>query len=535
MTPVVRVEHLNVVFRSDAGITAAVRDVSFSILPGEVFALVGESGSGKSVTAHSLLKLLPTGAQVQATAIEVAGVDIVHAPSTALEKLRGNRVGIIFQEPMTALNPLHHVEKQIGEAISIHQATRNKNGSLRDLSLREQVLALLRLVALPEPEQKLASYPHELSGGQRQRVMIAMALANKPALLIADEPTTALDVTVQAQILDLIMQLKRDLGMAVLLISHDLHLVRRYADRTAVMKAGEIVEIADTGKLFSAPQHEYTQQLIAAEPQGAPIAVASNAPALLDVKNLRVWFPVKHGLLRRTVDHVKAVTDVSFSLRAGETLGIVGESGSGKSSAAFAILRLLEATGSVRLQGNELIGMTQKSVQPLRRDMQVVFQDPYGSLSPRLTVADIVSEGLRIFAVQDADTLDARVVAALNEVGLDPALRHRYPHEFSGGQRQRIAIARALVLKPKLVILDEPTSALDRSVQAQVIDLLRDLQQRHNLGYIFISHDLRTVKALAHQVVVMRAGRIVEAGSAETLFGAPREPYTRELMAAAFM
>ncbi|MFP5440756.1 MAG: ABC transporter ATP-binding protein [Gammaproteobacteria bacterium] len=528
-TPVVAVDDLRIRFPG-AG-DDAVRGASFEIRRGEVFALVGESGSGKSVTAHSLLQLLPQGTQVSAARVDVCGTGILGsgrpASDEALRALRGNRVGMIFQEPMTALNPLHRIGRQIAEAITIHQA-------MPDDAARARVLELLRLVALPDPEQKIDCYPHELSGGQRQRAMIAMALANSPDLLIADEPTTALDVHVQKQILDLILDLRNKLGMAVLLISHDLNLVRRHADRVAVMRGGEIVETSDTATLFSAPQHEYSRMLIAAEPKGAPVPASPDAPVLLAVRDLRAWFPIKRGFFRRTVGHVKAATDVCFELRAGETLGIVGESGSGKSTTAFAVLRMLEASGSVVLSGRELMTLRQPELRPLRRSMQVVFQDPYGSLSPRLTIADIISEGLRVHEQVDNDTCDARVQAALAEVGLDPALRHRYPHEFSGGQRQRIAIARALILKPELVVLDEPTSALDRSVQAQIVDLLRDLQRRHGLAYIFISHDLRTVKALAHQVLVMQSGRVVESGSAEQVFAAPREDYTRLLLDAAF-
>ncbi|MFZ5723033.1 MAG: ABC transporter ATP-binding protein [Pseudomonadota bacterium] len=522
---IVQVENLRIRFPGTE--TDAVRGVRFDIRRGEVFALVGESGSGKSVTAHSLLKLLPPSTQVQADRIAVCGTEVTGADDAALRSLRGGRVGMIFQEPMSSLNPLHRVGEQIAEAIAIHDPAAAP-------TLRGRVLELLRLVALPDPEQKIDCYPHQLSGGQRQRVMIAMALANSPDLLIADEPTTALDVHVQAQILALLLDLRQRLGMAIMLITHDLHLVRRHADRVAVMRNGEVVEVAATGTLFASPQHPYTRELLAAEPQGAPVPASPDAPALLDVSDLRVWFPVQRGVFRRTVDHVKAVTDVAFTLRTGETLGLVGESGSGKSTAALAILRLLEASGQVRFQGQELLTMSQQQLRPLRHRMQIVFQDPYGSLSPRLTVADIVSEGLRVHEQPDDAACDAQVCAALTEVGLDPALRNRYPHEFSGGQRQRIAIARALILKPELLVLDEPTSALDRSVQAQIVDLLRDLQQRHRLTYIFISHDLRTVKALAHRVAVMQGGRIVEQGEAATLFAAPQADYTRELLAAAF-
>jgi microcin C transport system ATP-binding protein len=525
--PVVSVSGLDVTFRPEGHDVPAVRGVGFEIHAGEFFALVGESGSGKSVTAHALMRLLPDSAHVRATQLHVAGIDVLRADAASLKALRGARVGMIFQEPMTALNPLHTVERQVTEAVLVHEP-------LPASEARRRCIELLRQVALPDPEQKLASYPHQLSGGQRQRVMIAMALANRPQLLIADEPTTALDVTVQAQIIELLMRLRRELGMAVLLITHDLHLVRRHADRVAVMKSGAIVETADCARLFTNPEHPYTRELIAAEPHGEPVAAAPDARVLLEARALKVWFPIQRGLLRRTVDHVRAATDIHFTLRAGQTLAIVGESGSGKSTTAFAVLRLLAAEGAVLLDGIDILPMSQRQLRPLRRRMQVVFQDPFGSLSPRMSVADIVGEGLRVFADLGDDAIAERIGVALAEVGLDPALRNRYPHEFSGGQRQRIAIARALVLKPDIVVLDEPTSALDRSVQAQVLDLLRDLQRRHGLAYIFISHDLRTVRAIAHDVMVMRAGRVVESGPAESVFAAPREAYTQELLAAAF-
>ncbi|MFZ5755810.1 MAG: ABC transporter ATP-binding protein [Pseudomonadota bacterium] len=524
-TRVVDVENLRIRFAGSR--EDAVRGAGFHVNAGEVFALVGESGSGKSVSAHSLLGLLPRDADVTADRLIVAGVNPASATDAALRDLRGGRVGMIFQEPMTALNPLHRIGRQIAEAIITHQLTTPEAAHAR-------VLELLRLVALPDPEQKIDCYPHELSGGQRQRAMIAMALANSPQLLIADEPTTALDVHVQAQILRLILDLRQKLGMAVLLISHDLNLVRRHADRVAVMCRGEIVECAPVAELFGNPQHAYTRQLIAAEPQGAPVPVPADAAVLLEARDLRVWFPVRRGLFRRTVGHVKAVTDVSLDLRTGETLGIVGESGSGKTTGALALLRLLDSSGQILFNGHDLARLDRHALQPLRREMQIVFQDPFGSLSPRLTIADIVSEGLRVHEQLDDEACDARVCAALAEVGIDPAVRHRYPHEFSGGQRQRIAIARALILKPKLVVLDEPTSALDRSVQAQIVDLLRELQQRHGLAYLFISHDLRVVRALSHRIVVMKDGRVVESGPAGSLLANPQADYTRELLAAAF-
>jgi microcin C transport system ATP-binding protein len=521
MSSLLELRGLHVAF----GATEAVRGIDLTVQPGEVLALVGESGSGKSVTALAALGLLPPSARVQAQALAIDGRPVTPGDDSTLRRLRGNRVGMIFQEPMTALNPLHSIGRQIGEAITIH------NPQPAD-AVRARVLELLAQVAI-SPD-KLDCYPHELSGGQRQRAMIAMALANKPALLVADEPTTALDVTVQKQILDLLLRLRDDTGMGLLLITHDLNLVRRYADRVAVMCNGGIVETAPTATLFRAPAHPYTQELLAAEPGGAPLPVAADAASLLQVENLRVWFPVKRGFLRRTVGHVKAVTDISFALREGETLGIVGESGSGKTTAALALLRLTAATGNARFEGRELLALSAGEMRPLRRRLQVVFQDPWGSLSPRLSVADIVAEGLDLYEKLTPAERDARVCAALEETGLDSAARYRYPHEFSGGQRQRIAIARALVLKPRLLVLDEPTSALDRSVQAQLVALLRDLQARHRLSYLFISHDLRVVRALAHRVLVLRNGEVIEQGEADQVFAAPQADYTRELLAAAF-
>jgi len=434
---------------------------------------------------------------------------------------------MVFQEPMTSLNPLHTVGKQINEVLEIHKGLRGKAATARTLEL-------LELVGIPEPRKRIRAYPHELSGGQRQRVVIAMALANEPELLIADEPTTALDVTVQLKILELLKELQARLGMALLLISHDLNLVRRIAHRVCVMQRGRVVEQALCEDLFRAPQHPYTQELLAAEPSGGPVAVEEAAP-LLEVDDLRVWFPIKKGLLRRTVDHIKAVDGVNFSLPKGQTLGIVGESGSGKSTLGLAILRLLGSRGEIRFQGQQLQSMSQRQVRPLRRQMQVVFQDPFGSLSPRMSVGQIIGEGLHIHRMGNAKEQEQAIIDALVEVGLDPETRHRYPHEFSGGQRQRIAIARALVLKPALILLDEPTSALDRTVQRQVVELLRSLQAKYNLTYLFISHDLAVVRALSHQMMVVKQGQVVEQGAAADIFAAPQHPYTQQLLESAFM
>jgi microcin C transport system ATP-binding protein len=529
MSALLEVKDLAVSFGRGDKAVQAVKGVSFSLDKGETLALVGESGSGKSVTAMSILQLLPyPRAHHPRGSIRLAGQEMIGAPEPVLREARGGRVGVVFQEPMTSLNPLHSIERQISETVMLH----------RDMSkpqARERTLELLRLVQLPEPEKRLSAFPHELSGGQRQRVMIAMALANEPDLLIADEPTTALDVTIQAQILDLIKDLQRRFGMALLLITHDFNVVRKMADKVCVMQGGEIVERNTTERLFTDPQHPYTRQLLESEPAGAPPAPPADAQELLRADDVRVWFPLKGGLIRRTVDYVKAVDGISFSVREGETLGVVGESGSGKSTLGLALLRLLKPQGAVYFAGRALGDLSARELRPLRREMQVVFQDPFGSLSPRMSVGQIVAEGLELHRLADsAAERDRLVVQALSEVGLDPELRHRYPHELSGGQRQRVAFARALVLKPKLVILDEPTSALDRSVQAQVVELLRELQAKYRLAYIFISHDLKVVRALSHRIMVMRSGQVVEAGPAEQVFNDPQQPYTRDLLAAAF-
>jgi microcin C transport system ATP-binding protein len=523
------VRDLHVEFRQGESTVHAVRGVSFDIRERETVALVGESGSGKSVTALSVLKLLPyPPAHHPAGSIRFEGQELLSADESTLRKVRGNQISMIFQEPMTSLNPLHTVERQVGEILDVH---RGMSGA----AARKRVLELLNQVGIRDPEQRLNAYPHQLSGGQRQRVMIAMALANEPELLIADEPTTALDVTVQAQILELLARLKAEHRMAMLFITHDLGIVRKIADRVCVMTNGEIVEQGPTEEVFSRPRHTYTRHLLAAEPKGRPPERRPDAPIIVQGDNLKVWFPIRRGLLRRTVGYVKAVDGIDLALREGQTLGVVGESGSGKTTLGLALLRLISSQGRIVFLGRDIQGTKFRDTRPLRADMQVVFQDPYGSLSPRMVVGDIVAEGLRVHEPDlPAAEREARVTRALVEVGIDPESRFRYPHEFSGGQRQRIAIARAMVLEPRFVMLDEPTSALDMSVQAQVVDLLRDLQGRHNLSYLFISHDLKVVRALANDVIVMRDGKVVEAGPADQIFDAPKTDYTRALMAAAF-
>jgi microcin C transport system ATP-binding protein len=530
MTPdtLIEIRNLTVEFTGGEHPQRAVNGVSFNIRRGETLALVGESGSGKSVTAHSILRLLPYPlARHPSGEIHYAGHDLLQAPERTLQGIRGNRIAMIFQEPMTSLNPLHSIEKQLAEVLALHKG-------LVGEAARARILELLTLVGIPEPARRLRALPHELSGGQRQRVMIAMALANEPELLIADEPTTALDVTVQLRILELLKGLQAQLGMAMLLISHDLNLVRRIAHRVCVMQRGSIVEQATSEALFRQPTHPYTQELLAAEPDGSPVD-APLAEPLLAVRDLKVWFPVRKGLLRRVSDQIKAVNGVAFSLRRGQTLGVVGESGSGKSTLGLAILRLIHSQGDIRFHGTDLQGLDRAQVRPLRRELQVVFQDPFGSLSPRMSVGQIIGEGLRIHGIGTPQEQEAAIIAVLREVGLDPDTRHRYPHEFSGGQRQRVAIARALVLQPALIVLDEPTSALDRTVQRQVVELLRSLQAKHGLTYVFISHDLAVVKALSHQLMVMKQGQVVEQGEAAAIFAAPQHPYTQQLLEAAFM
>jgi microcin C transport system ATP-binding protein len=523
------VRDLSVSFDAPGGEVRAVRHVSFDIDRGETVALVGESGSGKTVTALSIVQLLPyPPARHPSGSIHFRSDELLGARERLLRTVRGNRIAMIFQEPMTSLNPLHTIEKQINEVLLVHKRLGRR-------AARARTLELLRLVGLPEAASRLGAYPHQLSGGQRQRVMIAMALANEPDLLIADEPTTALDVTIQAQILRLLRDLRDRFGMALLLITHDLRIVRKMADRVCVMTQGEIVETGSTEEIFARPQHAYTRRLLEAEPRGEPHRAAEGVPSIVAARDLRVWFPIKGGMLRRTVGHIKAVDGVSLSVREGHTVGVVGESGSGKTTLGLALLRLVRSEGSIEFDGRDIQGLSSRALRPLRREMQIVFQDPYGSLSPRFSVGQVVEEGLRVHRIgATAEERRRLIEQALIEVGLDPETRDRYPHEFSGGQRQRIAIARAMVLKPRLVVLDEPTSALDMSVQAQIVDLLLELQRRHNLAYLFISHDLRVVRALSEEVLVMREGRIVERGSAAQIFAEPREPYTRALMAAAF-
>ena len=527
--PLLAVRDLSVSFAVEGAEVEAVRHVSFDIERGASMALVGESGSGKSVTALSIMQLLPyPKARHPSGSIRLSGEELIGAPDARMQRVRGDRIAMIFQEPMTSLNPLHTIEKQINEVLRVHKHLSRRAAHARTLEL-------LRLVGLPEAERRLDAYPHQLSGGQRQRVMIAMALANEPDLLIADEPTTALDVTIQAQILTLLAELRAKFGMALLLITHDLGVVRKMVERVCVMSAGEIVEAGATREIFESPQHPYTRRLLAAEPRRMARAPRADAPVVMEAHDVRVWFPIRRGLLRRMVGHIKAVDGVSLTVREGQTVGVVGESGSGKTTLGLALLRLQSCQGRIRFGGVELQSMSSRELRPLRRTMQIVFQDPFGALSPRMSIAQIVGEGLGVHGI-GATAAERRVLidGALREVGLDPALRDRYPHEFSGGQRQRIAIARAMVLKPRFVVLDEPTSALDMSVQAQVVDLLRELQARHRLAYLFISHDLKVIRAVSDEILVMRDGRVVEQGPTERIFEQPEQAYTRALMAAAF-
>ncbi len=526
--PLLEIKDLNVGFRSREGLAPAVRDVSLTIEKGQTVALVGESGSGKSVTALSILQLLADSAEPSGS-IKYLGRELIGANAKTMRDVRGDDISMIFQEPMTALNPLHTIERQIAESLKLHRG-------IKGAAARNRVLELMNKVGIRNAESRLGAYPHQLSGGQRQRVMIAMALANEPDLLIADEPTTALDVTVQAQILTLLDELKTEMGMGMLFITHDLGIVRKIADETHVMQGGEIVEHGPTWKVFAAPEHPYTKRLLSAEPDGLPDPIPdANAAPVITGDNIRVWFPIKEGLMRKTVDHVKAVDDISVSIRPGETVGVVGESGSGKTTLGLALLRLIQSEGKIVFLGKDIGGLNQRQLRPFRRNMQVVFQDPYGSLSPRMSIAEIINEGLKVHKIKSADG-DSRAViaAALEEVGLKADMMDRYPHEFSGGQRQRISIARAMALKPELVVLDEPTSALDMSVQVDVVNLLRDLQRRYNLAYMFISHDLKVVRAMAHRVIVMRNGVVVEQGEGNAVFDNPQTDYAKTLMSAAF-
>jgi len=523
----VEVNNLSVRFTQGSSIVDAVKSVSFSIAPGKTTALVGESGSGKSVTALSIMRLLayPKASHPSGT-IRFNDLDILSAPECELRQLRGGKVSYIFQEPMTSLNPLHRIEKQIGESLTLHK-------QLTSAAAKARIIELLTLVGIRDPKARLNSYPHELSGGQRQRVMIAMALANEPELLIADEPTTALDVTVQKQILELLKELQSKLGMAILLITHDLNIVKHYAHNVCVMYQGELIETGPVLDVFTNPKETYTQTLLNADPTGSPTPIDTHAPSVLEASGLRVWFPIKSGLLGRTQSHIKAVNDVSLCVRKGETLGIVGESGSGKTTLGMALLRLITSKGTIHFKNQRIDCLNQKQIKPLRRHLQVVFQDPYGSLSPRMTVGECIAEGLDIHGICVLEERESRIAKALEEVGLDYSVHNRYPHEFSGGQRQRIAIARALILKPEVIILDEPTSALDRTVQVQIVELLRALQTKYDLSYIFISHDLTVVRAMSHHVMVMQHGKVVEHASAEAIFTQPQEAYTQQLLAAA--
>ncbi|MEE8213479.1 MAG: ABC transporter ATP-binding protein [Alphaproteobacteria bacterium] len=529
MSTLLEINGLYTSFGRDETEIKAVRDVSLKIEKGETHALVGESGSGKSVTALSVMQLLPYPvAWHGGGSLRFRGDELMGAPAHRMREIRGNRIAMIFQEPLNSLNPLHSIEKQISEVLHLHKA-------LSPDEAHDRVLELLDLVGLPEGKDRLGALPHEFSGGQQQRVMIAMALANDPDLLIADEPTTALDVTIQAQVLKLLGDLQQKLGMAMLLITHDLGVVRRMADRVSVMTGGEIVEQGDQAQVFEKPGHPYTKHLLPAEPKGKPDPAPVDAETVSATGELKVWFPIKKGVIRRTVDHVKAVDGITLEVRRGHTLGVVGESGSGKSTLGRALLRLEKSSGEVIFEGRSIQDLDKKTLRPLRRQMQIVFQDPFGSLSPRLSVRQIVEEGLLVHGIGgDFDGRRNRVAEALEEVGLEAEMMNRYPHEFSGGQRQRIAIARALVLKPKFIVLDEPTSALDMSVQAQIVELLRDLQKRHDLAYLFISHDLKVIRAMAHEIMVMRRGRVVEQGPADDIFNDPKDPYTRALMVAAF-
>ena len=523
--PLLKATNLSVTFSQGGVETAAVRGVDFHVDKGETVAIVGESGSGKSVSALSIVGLLPENAAISGS-VRYKDTEMIGADPVELRRIRGNDVSFIFQEPMTSLNPLHTLEKQIGESLALHQ-------KLQGDAARARAVDLLAKTGIDNPESRLKSYPHQLSGGQRQRVMIAVALANNPDLLVADEPTTALDVTIQAQILQLLAELKSAEEMSLLFITHDLNIVRSIADRVYVMKDGRFVETGKKDDVFDRPSHRYTQRLLAAEPSGEPDPVPERSEAIMQAKDVKVWFPIQRGLIRRTVGHIKAVNPSNFEVKRGETVGVVGESGSGKTTLALAMMRLVASTGDIRFLDQDIQGLKSTALRPVRRNMQMVFQDPYGSLSPRMTIEQIVSEGLRVHGVSEGKRRKL-VAEILEEVGLDAAMLQRYPHEFSGGQRQRIAIARAMILHPKLVVLDEPTSALDRTVQAQIIDLLLGIQRKHELSYLFISHDLRVVRALSHKIIVMRNGDIVESGSSVEVFNNPKTPYTRELITAAF-
>lgn len=522
---VLTIENLSIGFGRRGEVEAVTENVSLSINKGETLALVGESGSGKSVTANAILKLLPQGsAHYLNGSIVFDDTDMLSCSERQLRGIRGGRIGMIFQEPMVSLNPLHKIGKQLVETLAVHRG-------MRQSKAEQHAVSWLEKVGIRNPEQKISAYPHELSGGERQRVMIAMALINEPELLIADEPTTALDVSVQAQILDLLKDLQKELGMAMLFITHDLSIVRRIADRVAVMQNGQLVEVGECLRVFNSPEHAYTKKLIESDPRGLPVDVDESAPALLIVDKLKVWFPITGGIFKRVVSHVKAVTDMSFSLRQGHSIGLVGESGSGKSTTGMAILKLVSSEGDIRYREQAIDALDRKAMLPFRSKMQVVFQDPFSALNPRMSVAQVIGEGLRVHTEHDEATLDQMICDVMREVDLDPESRHRYPNEFSGGQRQRIAIARALILQPEFILLDEPTSSLDRTVQAQVLDLLKSLQEKHGLTYLFISHDLNVVKSLCHYTIVMKSGEIIEQGETQQMFASPSQPYTQELVA----
>lgn len=521
---ILSVKGLSVGFGRSQQIEQVTHQVTFDVYEGETLALVGESGSGKSVTANSILKLLPKGSSHYVSgSIDFDGLDILQCSERQLRGIRGGRIGMIFQEPMVSLNPLHKIGKQLVETLAIHRGERQKQAE-------KKAISWLTKVGIRHPEHKLNAYPHELSGGERQRVMIAMALINEPELLIADEPTTALDVSVQAQILDLLKELQREFGMAMLFITHDLSIVRRIADRVAVMQSGKLVEVGECRQVFDSPKHAYTRLLLDSDPRGEPVDLPDQCDNILEVDQLRVWFPITGGIFKRVVSHIKAVTNMGFRMTKGQSIGLVGESGSGKSTTGMAILKLVQSEGSIRYEGNELQGLERRDMLPYRRKMQVVFQDPFSALNPRMSVAQVIGEGLRVHQKMTDDEIDLQIIEVMKEVELDPATRHRYPNEFSGGQRQRIAIARALIMKPEFILLDEPTSSLDRTVQAQVLDLLKSLQQKYGLSYLFISHDLNVVKSLCHYTIVMKQGEIVEQGPTAELFTAPRHAYTKELV-----
>ena len=521
MKEILKIENLSVSF----GKNDAVKNVSFGINKGETVALVGESGSGKSITALATVNLIDQAANISGS-VKYCEKEIINSNSKDLRKIRGNDISFIFQEPMTSLNPLHTIERQLSESLKLHQG-------LKGPKVLEKILDLLAKVGIDEAHKRVTNYPHQLSGGQRQRIMIAMALANKPDLLIADEPTTALDVTIQAQILELLAKIQKSEGMGMLFITHDLSVVRRIADRVCVMKGGEIVEEGVTNEIFESPKHAYTKKLLNAEPSGIPRPIIANAAKVIDIKNLRIWFPIVKGILRKVVGNVKAVNNANLNISEGETLGIVGESGSGKTTLALAIMRLISSKGHITFMGKKLDGLTNNQLKPIRREIQMVFQDPYGSLSPRFTIEQIIAEGLDVHNLDEGQNRRKMVENILLEVGLEKEMIDRYPHEFSGGQRQRIAIARAMILKPKLLILDEPTSALDMTVQVQIVKLLRDLQIKYSLAYLFISHDLRVIRALSHKVIVMSNGDIVEAGTNKDIFENPKSDYTKQLISAA--